>query len=546
MFLELLRRFLKNIQFRIKTEEKIDDEKIEKNDYFVRGIISLSGEDINQIEKKFSDKFNGIQNIQFSQNINLNGYINKLFNEFLIKINIGDNEKPNYARWAIDDKNMLRGDIFLSGNNIVLENGNEFDLEMEIFTIVKEHYSNNPINCHFWLYNESFLLPSKINIQEFKDNPSRYNSLENIFLLCGKENISYEFETAMKEDQNYQALLRRISKDVTNKFQKIWPDLKKTSIELLPNGPEIDIQITNKTTTNCDDRSDGFKKFISILLMLSTKSMSEKINEKDLILIDEPDQSLYPTSVKYLRDELLKISKKSKVIYSTHSQYMIDTDNLDRHIVVEKVDDITILKKEDNKSPYIEDELLKRAIGAAIFECLKPINIIFEGYLDKKLFEKYCKFHKKEKIFNDYGKIYSHGNSEFGLLISLLESINKKFIIVADSDKASNGKRKYLEDKLFDFKLNWLAYGDVDKIIVTMEDFFDKNFVKSEIEKINKDYVYDDSKHAIFNIDKASINNNKQEIKNNIVKNFKREDITNIYEKYIEELIKKLNDINKK
>jgi predicted ATP-dependent endonuclease of OLD family len=275
--------------------------------------------------------------------------------------------------------------------------------------------------------------------------------------------------------------------------------------------------------------------------------MSEKINEKDLILIDEPDQSLYPTSAKYLRDELLKISKKSKVIYSTHSQYMIDTDNLDRHIVVEKVDDITILKKEDNKSPYIEDELLKRAIGAGIFECLKPINIIFEGYLDKKLFEKYCEFYKNKNLFNDYGKIFSAGHSGFELLISLLESINKKFIIVADSDNPSNTKRKKLEEEaeFFDFKLNWLAYGDVENSIVTMEDFFDKNFVKSEIVKINKDYVYDDSKNAIYNIDQASKNDSKikQVIKNNIVKNFEKKDINDSYINYINELEKKLVDI---
>jgi predicted ATPase len=99
--------------------------------------------------------------------------------------------------------------------------------------------------------------------------------------------------------------------------------------------------------------------------MLSTQSRSKKIKENDLILIDEPDQSLYPTSAQYLRDELLTIAKKSKVIYATHSQYMIDVNNLDSHLIVEKNDDVTTLNKANNKAPFATDELLRRAIGQA-------------------------------------------------------------------------------------------------------------------------------------------------------------------------------------
>lgn len=103
-----------------------------------------------------------------------------------------------------------------------------------------------------------------------------------------------------------------------------------------PNGSEISIKVANKAKYTFEDRSDGFKKFISVLLMISTKARSNMIGERDIILIDEPDQSLYPTSARFLKEELLKISEKAKLIYSTHSQYMIDSTCIDRHIIVEK------------------------------------------------------------------------------------------------------------------------------------------------------------------------------------------------------------------
>ena len=49
-------------------------------------------------------------------------------------------------------------------------------------------------------------------------------------------------------------------------------------------------------------------------------------------------------------------------------------------------------------SQYSEDELLLRSIGTSIFECLKENNLIFEGWLDKEFFERYCEIKKIKKI----------------------------------------------------------------------------------------------------------------------------------------------------
>lgn len=280
--------------------------------------------------------------------------------------------------------------------------------------------------------------------------------------------------------------------------------------------------------------------------MLSTKSRANKILANDIIIIDEPDQSLYPTSAQYLKDELIEISKKSKVIYSTHSQYMIDSENLDRHIVVEKEDDVTTLKKEDPCAPYTTDELLRRAIGSSIFECIKPKNIIFEGYLDKKLFNKYCKFSKSENKFKDYGQIYLAGISGIDCLVSILSSANKKFLIVADSDETSKNKRVDFQKHHPEYKDNWLAYADVCSSVSTMEDFMKKDYIKAQI-ALNgfEDYEYQNNKSVITNIDKAVSNDKdkKQELKNTLAQGLKKENIETEYEIFADKLKAKLEEL---
>lgn len=376
--------------------------------------------------------------------------------------------------------------------------------------------------------------------------PSQFKSLENIFVMCNRTNISQEFKETMEQDGDYYNLLEQVSKEVTRAFRKIWKDFKNTSIELIPDGGNILIKVTESAKYSFADRSDGFKKFISVLLVLSTQSRSGKIGERDIILIDEPDQSLYPTSAKYLKDELLKISEKSRVIYSTHSQYMIDSDCLERHLIVEKNNDITTIHKETGCAPYSDDELLRRAIGSSIFECLQEKNVIFEGWLDKKLFEKYVSI-LAEDAFNGIGKTFLHGISGAETLASVLILANKKFIIVADSDKTSSDKRKDFEKAYIEYKDCWIAYGDVDNRISTLEDFVSSNIIEKVLnENGYPGFIYDDDKNAISNIETCTKEKEeKQKIKRLIVETIaKKEDLKPSYVDFINKIKESLFILN--
>lgn len=518
--------------------KRIENEEIKE--YFIRAIIKLDETDFLEVEKRFKGQYTGFENITFKNNKTLLEYIKAVFHEILFQVSIGENEKINLTHWLYSKKDFeLEHEIHLNAKELnIFGLGTKVDLQVFLFNIIKSHYNEKPYKCLYWNYNNTYLLPSSVDISQFIAKPSGFKSLENLFVLCKRGNIQKEFTDALAQDGDYENLLEQISKMVTSTFQKIWTDFKDTSIQLRHNGDEISIKVVNKAKYLFEDRSDGFKKFISILLMLSTQSRSNKIGEKDVILIDEPDQSLYPTSARLLRDELLKISNKSKVIYSTHSQYMIDSNCIERHLIVEKKDDITIARKEDRNASFSNDELLRRAVGSSIFECLQEKNIIFEGWLDKKLFDKYCDFSKKTSEFKNFGSVYLGGISGVESLVQLMILANKKFVIVSDSDETSNNKKKEFGKNYLEYSSSWLSYADVHNEISTMEDFIIPEHITNQLRDISPDFEFNHEKRAINNIESVVKNDKekKQEIKNKLIENLEKKHIKVGYGEYVTRL----------
>jgi predicted ATP-dependent endonuclease of OLD family len=524
--------------------KRIDNEKI--TEYYIRAVYNLDSNDIDLVEKKFKSKYTDHEAIQFKNEITLKQYISKVFYNINNKIIIADGQKPSLVYWNSSNiKGIeLETPLFITSNIISYVGTVKFDLESAVFEIVKELYLENNYKCFYWQYSDDYLLPNSVDIDSFISSPAEYKSLLNIFSLCGRENIQKEFDSSIAEDGDYSNLLDQVSRKITATFQKIWKDFKGTSIQLLPDGSDILIKVVDKAKYNFEDRSDGFKKFISILLMLSTESRSNKISKSDIILIDEPDQSLYPTSAQYLRDELLDIGRKTKIIYSTHSQYMIDADCLDRHIIVEKFNDVTTLRKEEKNAPFVTDELLKRAIGSSVFEVLKEKNIIFEGYLDKLLFNKFCKFNKIEKEFDNYGIVYLSGISGVETLVQILALASKKFLIIADSDETSNNKRNDFSKNYPEFKSSWLAYADVCKKVCTMEDFYTQSYLEEQFKVLLPEVKYDSRKSVIYNIENA-VNKDKeqkQRIKNVLIESTSKDDIVPDYSKFVDKIKSKFEE----
>ena len=539
-----------------KVSIKDQNKNASDNKYYIHAIFKLEENDFNVLETRLFEEYNIEDTNIFQNNLDIKDFIRKSFSEVLLTIKIDDNEEPRLAYWnnkELDKEYKILDSVYYEQYNkqIIVSSkensiGSELlinDLKNIIFTIVKNYIADKEklySNTIFWRYSDQYLLPSSLNIEAFKSDSDICIPLRNIFYLNKITNIWQDIENAIKKDKGLHGFLENISKEATKEFRKIWPDLKNIEFVITKDGEEFDIRIKEKEFYSNEDRSDGFKRFIAILLMLSIESRTQEADNR-LILFDEPDTFLYPTSARFLKEELLKISEKAVVIYSTHSPFMIDNECIERHLVIERKDDISEIVPQ-GKSPFQEDELLKRAIGSHIFESIQSKNIIFEGYTDYKMF----KIAYKDKDFKDCGLVYIGGIKEVNTITTMMMLTGKKFLIVSDSDKASKDKRKDFERDFPDLKENWLEYDEIsDKsnTIETLEDFYKVDYVSDKIKQYNESYEYDKKKSSIDNIDKAVSQDKekRQEIKNALAINAKKENIKKEYSDFIKKIKDKLD-----
>lgn len=132
---------------------------------------------------------------------------------------------------------------------------------------------------------------------------------------------------------------------VSKKFKEIFQQTDenfKLKIRFGTNKNEIIFLTQDKTSgsksINLSQRSDGFKWYLSLYLTLY--DYLERSNEDDniyILLLDEPNLYLHPGAQRNLiQNVFYKEFQNIQIIYTTHSPYMIDSDNSYSIRIVEK------------------------------------------------------------------------------------------------------------------------------------------------------------------------------------------------------------------
>lgn len=340
----------------------------------------------------------------------------------------------------------------------------------------------------FWEYREENFLPPLIEIEKFKLNPEVCRPLLYMFVLAGieKEKIEEEIEKSIQtSSQSFRNLLQRVAKVSTREFRKIWKEYKNVEFSLQSRPPHIECGIKDvENIYPFEQRSDGFKRFVSLLLMLSYPSR-KGVLKNQLILIDQADTDLHPSSAKYLKEELIKLSQNNHVVYSTHSIFMIDRKNLRRHYIIKKKNEITKIE-EATESNIFTEEVLYNALGISVFEILKERNILFEGWRDYKLFETALQTSKVsseiKKFFKEIGGAYAQGVKDISRITPILQLADRKVLIITDSDQlAKEQQKKFKENRGWG---EWMRYEEIIKGIATQEDFIKNKKVIETLKKL--------------------------------------------------------------
>ena len=308
--------------------------------------------------------------------------------------------------------------------------------------IFKDEFSKCLLNCSEWKYKDEYLISNTIDLNEFKTNPNICYPLKNIFALAGfktQEEIRNKIDEINGNDNAINRLQKRLQNALSDYVKKVW---KECSVEF-----EIKIQDTlqlkvfviddadKDNTFNMDDRSDGAKQFLSLILSISVANETEAL-KNNIIVIDEPEVHMHPSGIRYIRDELLKIGQNNYVFVATHSQFMIDNCNKDRHYIVTKPDNNTVVNQWDETRDSADDEILRLAFGINVLtDFLSPYKVLVEGYSDCKIIKKTIDILCPNNCIN----ITNGLGSKIVSTAAMLKYYNVPVFTIVDADKDGAG-----------------------------------------------------------------------------------------------------------
>jgi energy-coupling factor transporter ATP-binding protein EcfA2 len=236
----------------------------------------------------------------------------------------------------------------LKENQVVEKSAeDEPDLDLqEYFRIAfPQHFWGQSHFVSLWRSESRFLISGPIDLDRFSEKPADVSvPLRNCFALAGisEDDIANEIARAKADPAHNKNLQQRLEDRVTAHVKKIWPNhpieikfqIDTASLSFLVE--DVGVRYNAKTT---EQRSDGFKQFVSFLLTISAEHNTKNLSNT-LLLIDEPETHLHPQAQEHLLRELIRITSgrdNNLVIFATHSNYMIDKEHIDRCFRVEKV-----------------------------------------------------------------------------------------------------------------------------------------------------------------------------------------------------------------
>jgi len=232
---------------------------------------------------------------------------------------------------------------------------------------------------------------------------------------------------------------------------------------------------------------------------------------------------LHPSGCKYLMEQLIKMAESNYIVYSTHSIFMIDRENIKRHYIVEKKKEITTTK-EASEENYGDEEVIYKAFGTSTFEILKEKNILFEGWTDKKLFDTAIKKDKNTlRFFERIGRSHAIGVKSIKNITPILEWSQRKIFIITDGDQVSQQEQKeFINNKGYGI---WKRYDELfnQRKIVTAEDFINKEVLKKVLNiKLKELNIEVDQNFQFPEIDRLNYIK-EQLVKKNITSNLLKE-----------------------
>lgn len=347
----------------------------------------------------------------------------------------------------------------------------------------------------FLYYSDYYSLPSRIDLISLKEkqieDEGAAKTSQALFELA---EIKLEELISAKDFEAFIAELEATGNEITNQVFEYW----KTNTDLIirfmidrkqqgnTTRPILDIRVEDRrhmVSLPLQSRSKGFNWFVSFIVWFS---MIQEDPESDyILLLDEPGLNLHASAQADLLRFIEKLSEDYQIIYTTHSPFMIETENLDRvRTIVDTSKGTKISESIEEDDP---DTLfpLQAALGYDIAQNLfiSKNNLLVEGPADLiylTVMSDILQSTKRQGLKEGVTIVPVGGLDKVATFISLLKGSKLNVVCFLDSFKDQKGrqrlddliKKKIIKERNIRFAHEFCDLGDQ---VADVEDLFTKD-----------------------------------------------------------------------
>lgn len=250
--------------------------------------------------------------------------------------------------------------------------------------------------------------------------------------------------------------LNSASIDITNRFNH-WYGQRRHTIDYQADGDYFRIWVADDrrpgVKIELESRSKGFQWFFSFYLVFLVES--DEGHKDAILLLDEPGLHLHPTAQQELIAFFEDIAKNNQLIYTTHSPFLIDAENL--HRVRPVTEDETGHSQvsigtwpKDRETIFPLQAAAGYAMARGLFQHRK--NVLVEGMSDYyylHALSHQCLSTKRVGLPDDIYITPCGGTRMVGRLASLFLGQGVRPILLLDGDDAGRARQNALMKELY-------------------------------------------------------------------------------------------------
>lgn len=363
----------------------------------------------------------------------------------------------------------------------------------------------------FLYYDEYYSLPSRISIEKLEGDELETDEQKTARALFDLADINVNELIKSENYEDFIAELEATQAIITNELFRYWSS--NTNLEIIFSIDKVEkeiernirnqygsdekikdvkivehvleIRVKNRRTgvsLPLKNRSKGFNWFFSFLVWF--KKIQEDNANNYILLLDEPGLNLHASAQKNLMRFLKDLSVDYQIIYTTHSPFMIESDNLTKVRTVFETENGSIVSDSIQEKDPNTLFPLQAALGYSIAQNLfvSKHNLLVEGASDllylqvmSSLLQSIGRTGLDEKITI----VPTGGLDKVSTFISLLRGSELEIVCLLDSFRDAQGKAKLddlIEHKIITSKkVRFFHEFLTDYSTADIEDLFEKS-----------------------------------------------------------------------